>query len=90
MLSEKPIAADLKKAEHLIQFYNAKIDKNKTTWAVAENFRFLNSFVYAAEEARKLGKVLGFSTKMFAYVKEGSKYYGMLTSTICTISSTTT
>lgn len=75
VLSEKPIAADLKKAEHLLHFYKTKIDKSKVTWAVAENFRYLDSFTYAASEARKLGKLLGFATKMFAYVKEGSKYY---------------
>jgi len=42
---------------------------------VAENFRYLDSFVYAAEQVKKLGRVLGFRIRMTAMVKAGSKYY---------------
>lgn len=76
VLSEKPIAKDLAHAQKLIHFYESKIDQSKVTWAVAENFRFLDSFVYGAEQVQKLGKVLGFRTKMHTFVKPGTKYFG--------------
>lgn len=76
VLSEKPIAADIKRATRLIEFYKSDKVKGGATWAVAENFRFLDSFIYAAEEVQKLGRITGFRVKMFLNVKEGSKYYG--------------
>lgn len=48
----------------------------QATWSVAENFRYLNSFNCAREQVQKLGRVLGFSVKLYANVKEGTKYYG--------------
>jgi predicted dehydrogenase len=75
VLSEKPIAENLKDAEHVIRFYNIHIDKSKVTWGVAENFRFLESYAYAGQQVEKLGKVLGFQVKAFSYVKPGSKWY---------------
>ncbi|KAI9744017.1 MAG: hypothetical protein M1818_002751 [Claussenomyces sp. TS43310] len=80
VLSEKPIAGDLDTAIRLIQSYENKIHRN-VIWAVGENFRFLMSFKYAAEEAARLGRVLGFRVKMFTSVKGGSKYYGKLSKT---------
>ncbi|TVY84322.1 Uncharacterized protein LSUE1_G000988 [Lachnellula suecica] len=74
VLSEKPVAADLKRAEKLIAFSKSDKVKGGATWGVAENFRFLDSFEYAAQEARKLGRVLHFKVKMFANVKHGGKY----------------
>lgn len=46
------------------------------TWAVAENFRYLESFLYGAEQAKGLGRVLGFRTRMHAFVRPGTKYFG--------------
>jgi predicted dehydrogenase len=80
VLSEKPIAGDIEAAEQLIQYYNTKIDKNKVFWGVAENFRFLDSFLYAQQEIHKLGKVLGFRVKMFMMIKPGNKGYGQFMS----------
>lgn len=76
VLSEKPIAGDLKAAERLISFYAEKVDKSKVIWAVAENFRFMESLLYAAHEIQKMGKILGFSGKMHTNVKAGTKYIG--------------
>lgn len=76
MLSEKPIAKDVETSEELIAWYKEKIDSSKVTWGVAENFRFLDSYLYAAEQIKQMGRVLGFRLRMNAYVEPGSKYYG--------------
>lgn len=75
VLSEKPIAADLKRAAHLIAYYKSDKVKNGATWAVAENFRFLSSFEYGRQEVQRLGRVLGFRVKVFGNVKKGGKYF---------------
>jgi len=62
-------------AEELINWYRSTIG-TKASWSVAENFRYLDSFEYAREQAQKLGHVLGFRVRLYANVKEGSKYYG--------------
>jgi predicted dehydrogenase len=46
VLSEKPIAGDLKAAKHLIQYYKSDRVKGGATWGVAENYRFLDSFQF--------------------------------------------
>lgn len=78
VLSEKPIAADIKRAEQLIQYYKSEKVKGNATWGVAENFRFLDSFKYARQEIEKMGRILGFQTKKFGYVKADDKYYSGL------------
>ena len=75
MLSEKPIAENLKDAEDLVKWYHANIDTAKVTWGVAENLRFLNSFGYGVEKLQKLGRLLTFRVQMQTLVK-GGKYYG--------------
>lgn len=51
--------------------------KANATWAVAECFRFLDSFLYARQEIEKLGKILGFRVKSFGNVKlDDLKYFG--------------
>jgi predicted dehydrogenase len=79
VLSEKPIAGDIEEAQKLIKYYNTKINRNNVFWGVAENFRFLDSFLYGQQEIQKLGKVLGFRVKMFTKIKPGNKGYGNLT-----------
>lgn len=76
MLSEKPVAENVAEAVDLIKWYHSNVDTSKTTWSVAENYRYLDSFVHAREQVQKLGRVLGFRVKMFAHVQPGSKYYG--------------
>ena len=77
VLSEKPVAENIEKAEDLIQFYedNRRLEVNDATWSVAENFRFLNTFEKAREEIGKLGKVTNFRVKVAANVKQGGKYF---------------
>lgn len=76
VLSEKPIAGTLKAAQNLIKFYNEKVDRTKVTWGVAENFRFLDSFIYAEEEVKKLGRLLNFKVLSSSMTKAGTKYIG--------------
>jgi len=80
VLSEKPIAKDIARAEKLIHYYkNLKTSESATTakptWGVAEQFRFMTSFLYARKQVEGLGRILGFRTRMFALVKPGSKYF---------------
>ncbi|MCJ1321368.1 hypothetical protein MMC15_006712 [Xylographa vitiligo] len=75
VLSEKPIAENVKDAADLIKWYQSNIDTKKVTWAVAENFRYLNSFDHAQQEVQKLGRVLGFRVRLYGNVQAGSKYY---------------
>lgn len=75
VLSEKPIAKDVTTATQLLSEYRKTIDSSKTTWSIAENWRFLESHVYAAEEVRKLGRILGFRTRVHSMIKPGGKYF---------------
>ncbi|ESZ98482.1 hypothetical protein SBOR_1144 [Sclerotinia borealis F-4128] len=75
VLSEKPIAGDLERAQRLLQYYKSDNVKGRATWSVAENFRFLDSFIHARKEVEKLGRVLGFRIKVFLNVKPGDKYF---------------
>lgn len=75
MLSEKPVAENVARAEQLIKYY-AQNAKEGATWSVAENFRFLNTFEFAKGEVKRLGRVLGFRVKVFGNVKSGTKYFG--------------
>ncbi|QDS72789.1 hypothetical protein FKW77_005757 [Venturia effusa] len=70
VLSEKPIAAAMneKGLDHLLHNHQDK-------WAIAENYRFLSSFLFAAEQVKSLGKVLSFRTRVHKMVLEGEKFY---------------
>ena len=70
------MAENVKDAQELIKWYHSNIDTEKVTWSVAENFRYLNSFDYGREQIQKLGRVLGFRTKLYGNIQAGSKYYG--------------
>ncbi|KAM0801963.1 glucose-fructose oxidoreductase [Usnea florida] len=74
VLSEKPIAENVKDAQDLLQWYHANVDANEVTWSVAENFRYLASFEYAREQVRRAGRLLGFSAKRYSMV-QGGKYF---------------
>lgn len=73
VLSEKPVAENVKDARDLINWYHSEIEPKKVTWGVAENFRYLNSFNHAAEGRKRLGKTIGFRLRMQTLV-EGGKY----------------
>jgi len=73
VLSEKPVSADVKRAGHLIN-HSKNLAKNGATWAVAENFRFIDSLVYGRQSIEKLGKILGFRIKLAVSIAPGTKY----------------
>ena len=80
VLSEKPIAKDLATARRLLDWYYSAIegkDSGVGTWSVAENFRFIESFAYAAKQMREMRSVLGFSFRMATLVRPGDRYLGM-------------
>ena len=74
VLSEKPVAENVKDAKELIKWYHSEIEPKKVTWGVAENFRYLASYDHAAEARTKMGKVLSFRCRMQTLV-EGGKYF---------------
>ncbi|KAF3760824.1 NAD(P)-binding protein [Cryphonectria parasitica EP155] len=78
VLSEKPVGPDVEGAKKLVQAYRAVVKEQGVSapmWSIAEQFRFLPKFVWAAEQARGLGKVIGFHFKVFQLCKEDNKYF---------------
>ncbi|OJJ65063.1 hypothetical protein ASPSYDRAFT_39863 [Aspergillus sydowii CBS 593.65] len=77
VLSEKPIAKDLATAQDLLSWYNngANVDKSKTFWGVAENYRFIRKWVQTAAEVQKLGGVKTFRLVLRVNVGTEGKYY---------------
>lgn len=76
VLAEKPLAKDVDNGKKLIQYYEDVSSTNDVTFAIAENVRFMPIFTYAAEEAKKLGKVTHFSVKVFSLMKPDAKWIG--------------
>ncbi|KAF3358488.1 hypothetical protein VdG1_00048 [Verticillium dahliae VDG1] len=60
VLSEKPVAENVKDAVELIKWYRSEI--KGLSWTIGENWRFLKSYEFAAGELKKgsLGKIIGF------------------------------
>ena len=75
VLSEKPVAENLRDAQELIKWYHSNIDSKKIFWAVAENFRYLDSLNHAREQVQRLGRLLNFRVKVYSMVKLEGKYY---------------
>lgn len=74
-MAEKPIAKDLDTAIKLIEYYKRISAETKATLAIAENFRFMKGWAYAAEEIKKLGRVTGFIVKLYSMMQTSNKYY---------------
>ncbi|KAL6232765.1 hypothetical protein BDW75DRAFT_216886 [Aspergillus navahoensis] len=77
VLSEKPIAKDLATAQDLVTWYNdsTEVDKSKTLWGVAENYRFIRKWLKTAEEVQKLGSVKTFRVVVRNKVGTDGKYF---------------
>ncbi|KIW86052.1 hypothetical protein Z517_01446 [Fonsecaea pedrosoi CBS 271.37] len=74
VLSEKPVAENVKDAAELIKWYHSEIEPKKVTWGVAENIRYTNSFIRAAEVVKTKGRQLTFRCRLQTLV-EGGKYF---------------
>lgn len=77
VLSEKPVAADVKGARELIKWYETELPaEKKPLWGVAENFRYMKSLVFAGEEVKRIGgRVVSFKLEKFGWVAEYNKYF---------------
>jgi len=74
VLSEKPIAKDVQIARGLLEFHESLA--TKPLWGVAENFRFMEPFVYARDTLKDIGGELRwFSTKLQTMIADDNKYY---------------
>ncbi|KAH8898920.1 NAD(P)-binding protein [Thozetella sp. PMI_491] len=74
VISEKPVAKDVTTAVETLEWYKARADA--PIWAVAENFRFLESLDYATAKLNEIGgQVTTFHLKMNSFVTEDNKYY---------------
>ncbi|KAF4463842.1 glucose-fructose oxidoreductase [Fusarium albosuccineum] len=71
VLAEKPIAPDVTTTTKLIDLASS----HGVTYSVAENYRFIPKFIYAAEEAKKLGKVTNFSVKATHFMGTDNFWY---------------
>lgn len=71
VLAEKPVGPDVQSATKLISTYRSIAAENKVFWAVAEQFRFLPKYVWGADQARKMGKVIGFHFRVFQLCTPG-------------------
>jgi predicted dehydrogenase len=74
VLAEKPIAKDVATAKDLIQ-WTQNPSNTQARFSIAENFRFLESFAYAASQVSSLGRILTFRARVCSYVAPGGKYF---------------
>lgn len=77
VLSEKPVAPDVKKGLETINTYNQLYKDKGLVWRVAENFEAEPGYRAAAAAIRsgKIGKVIFFKTFVNNYIDQNSKYY---------------
>ncbi|KAJ5917695.1 hypothetical protein N7466_011249 [Penicillium verhagenii] len=73
VLSEKPIAENLQDAVDLIKWYRTEL-RGSPTWAVAENWRYLNSYAYAAEKIKGMGRITGFQGRQQGFLALNWKF----------------
>ncbi|KAL1891837.1 hypothetical protein Sste5346_007381 [Sporothrix stenoceras] len=76
VLSEKPVAPDVKGAQELIKYYDSLPTANRPIWSVAENFRFLPVLHDAANKLKDIGgKLVAFHLVVNSFIKPSSEYY---------------
>ncbi|KZT26123.1 NAD(P)-binding protein [Neolentinus lepideus HHB14362 ss-1] len=77
VLSEKPIAPDVKTAKELIVKYEQSYKSKGLVWRVAENFEAEPAFKKAGALVKegKIGKVIAYQSKIINYIDKDSKWY---------------
>lgn len=78
MLSEKPVAEDVKTATSLIEWYES-LKPGQPLWGVAENFRFMEPFLKAADLVKELknagGHVVTFRVDSYGAMGKQVQYF---------------
>lgn len=74
VLAEKPIAKDVATAKELVAWASNTSNTN-ASYSVAENFRYTDSFLYAHEALKDLGRILTFRSRVSLFVTPGGKYF---------------
>lgn len=74
VLAEKPIAKDVATAQALLS-WTQNSSNTTAMYTVAENFRYLDSFIYASQQIASLGRILTFRVRVAAFVEAGGKYF---------------
>jgi hypothetical protein len=54
------------------------VDHQKVNWAVAENYRTVGRVCYAAEQAKTLGRLLGFQAHELKFTTDSGKYFSQM------------
>ncbi|KAF7560859.1 hypothetical protein G7046_g3290 [Stylonectria norvegica] len=72
VLSEKPICENTQDAVELIKWYRSEI--KGPSWCIGENWRFLKSYEFGAEQLKSMGRVLTFHGKQFAFFEPSGKF----------------
>ncbi|KAL9101209.1 MAG: hypothetical protein Q9163_003511 [Psora crenata] len=73
VLSEKPIADNVKTAEELLQWHSEH--GGQTLWSVGENFRFLEPIIFGWSQLRAFGgKVESFSVTLHGFIAENDPF----------------
>ena len=77
VLSEKPVAPNVKKGLETINTYNQHYKGKGLVWRVAENFEAEPGYRAAGAAIRsgKIGRVIFFKTLVSTYIDKDSKYY---------------
>ncbi|KAF8876840.1 oxidoreductase family protein [Infundibulicybe gibba] len=77
VLSEKPVAPDVRRGLDLIKTYNTTYKGKGLVWKVAENFEAEPGFqaVRTAIQEGKIGKVVFFKAVVVNYIDKESKWY---------------
>ncbi|KAG6840904.1 hypothetical protein C0991_003365 [Blastosporella zonata] len=77
VISEKPVAPDVKQGLELIKQYNELYKPKGLIWRVAENFEAEPGFRAAAAAIAdgKIGKVIFFRTVVYNHIDKSSKWY---------------
>ncbi|CAA9959507.1 NAD-binding protein [Pyrenophora teres f. maculata] len=74
VFAEKPIAKDLATAQELLS-WTQDASNTSAIYAVAENFRFIDSYVWGSQQVSSMGRILSFRVRVALLVQPGSKYY---------------
>lgn len=77
VLSEKPVAPDVKKGLELVRTYNQRYKTKGLVWRVAENYEAEPGYEAAAGAilSGKIGNIIFFKTLAVTYLDQESKWY---------------